>query len=275
MEPGSHRRASLGSVTLHYVEAGNGPPVIFLHGFPEFWYSWRHQIVAVAEAGFRAIAPDLRGYNESDKPPRVADYRLEVLVDDIARLIGAVGGGAAIIVGHDWGGVIAWELAMRRPELVARLVISTRASRGLHARATHPGNSCARGTCSFSSSLAARMANRRQGLRFAPPYVPAVLPRPRILIVTRRRSRGPGAITAMVNYYAPPCISDRTATYRTIQATLLIWGEATHFSACISPRVDERGRGCRWSSCATSAIGYQNETAERVNALLVEFLKDR
>ena len=118
-----HRRVSLERLTLHYVEAGSGVPVVLLHGFPEFWYSWRHQIAALAAAGYRPIAPDLPGYNESDKPTGIASYRLELLVDDIARFIGAVAGGPAAVVGHDWGGVIAWELAMRRPELVTRLAI--------------------------------------------------------------------------------------------------------------------------------------------------------
>ena len=117
------RHITANGIRLHVVEAGAGPLVILLHGFPEFSYSWRRQLPALAEAGFRAVAPDLRGYNESERPPRVRDYRLRHLVDDVAGLIAAYGAKQAAIVGHDWGGVIAWKFAMLRPDLVERLVI--------------------------------------------------------------------------------------------------------------------------------------------------------
>jgi pimeloyl-ACP methyl ester carboxylesterase len=118
-----HRTVSVNGIRLHYVETGAGPRVILLHGFPEFWYSWRHQIPALAAAGFRAIAPDLRGYNESERPSRVRDYRVQTIVADIAGLIDATGPGPAFVVGHDWGGVIAWRLASLHPERVAKLAI--------------------------------------------------------------------------------------------------------------------------------------------------------
>src|SRR3954468_16389207 len=108
--PGSwvHAEASVGGAPLHYVEAGRGEPVLFLHGFPEFWYSWRHQLPALAAAGFRAVAPDLRGYNESSRTCGVGEYRVSKLVDDVAGLIRFFGDEPAYVVGHDWGGVIAW-----------------------------------------------------------------------------------------------------------------------------------------------------------------------
>jgi hypothetical protein len=100
-----HHLADLGDVRLHYVEAGSGPLVVLLHGFPEFWYSWRFQIPILAEAAFRVVVPDMRGYNLSDKPPKVGDYRVEFLGRDVERLIGACGSESAAVVGHDWGGV--------------------------------------------------------------------------------------------------------------------------------------------------------------------------
>src|SRR4051812_42430061 len=112
----AHRTATVNGVRLHYVEAGVGRPVGLLHGFPEFWYSWRHQLPALAAAGFRAIAPDLRGYNESDKPRAVADYRTATLVAELAGFLREVAGGPACVVGHDWGGVLAWRLAALHPE---------------------------------------------------------------------------------------------------------------------------------------------------------------
>src|SRR5262245_47451741 len=91
----SHRLVAVNGVRLHLVEAGTGPPVLLLHGFPEFWYSWRHQLPALAQAGFHAIAPDLRGYNLSDKPARTSSYRPSVLVADLAELIRQEAGGKA------------------------------------------------------------------------------------------------------------------------------------------------------------------------------------
>jgi epoxide hydrolase 4 len=110
-------------VRLHYVTLGTGPLVILLHGFPEFWYAWRRQIGALADAGFRVVAPDQRGYNLSDKPAKVSAYGVKRLVDDVAALIVACGAEKAFIVGHDWGAGVAWSFAMSRPEMVERLVV--------------------------------------------------------------------------------------------------------------------------------------------------------
>ena len=115
--------AVLNGITLHYVEAGSGPLVVLLHGFPEFWYSWRFQIPVLAAAGFRVVAPDLRGYNTSSKPAGRRAYRVEALAQDISDLIAHLGESRALVVGHDWGGVVAYELAARHPERVSRLAI--------------------------------------------------------------------------------------------------------------------------------------------------------
>jgi len=113
-----HDYAQTGDVRLHYAECGRGERlVLLLHGFPECWYSWRHQLTALGER-FRVVAPDLRGYNLSDKPARVADYRMEKLVGDIVGLIDHFGAREAAVVGHDWGAAIAWAVAARRPERV-------------------------------------------------------------------------------------------------------------------------------------------------------------
>jgi epoxide hydrolase 4 len=115
----------VGEVRLHVVEAGpdDGPLVVLLHGFPELWYSWRHQLPALAAAGFRVVAPDQRGYATSDKPRGVRAYRTERLVADVVGLIASYGRDKAHVVGHDWGGVVAWMVANDRPERVDRLVI--------------------------------------------------------------------------------------------------------------------------------------------------------
>jgi len=117
-----HRRFQ-GPVELHYVETGEGPLVVFLHGFPEFWYSWRHQLRAFADAGYRAVAPDMRGYNLSGKPDGLESYTREKLTGDVAALIEHLGADRAMVVGHDWGGVVSWLFAMDHPEQLSKLGI--------------------------------------------------------------------------------------------------------------------------------------------------------
>ena len=115
--------ADLGDVRLHYVEAGEGPLVVLLHGFPEFWFSWRFQIPALAAAGFRVVAPDMRGYNLSSRPAEVAAYDTDRLAADVRGLIRELGAERALLAGHDWGGAVAWITAMNHPEVVERLAI--------------------------------------------------------------------------------------------------------------------------------------------------------
>ena len=121
--------AEVGDVNLHYVEAGSGdgPLVVLLHGFPEFWFGWRQQIAPLAAAGFRAVAPDTRGYNLSSKPEGFEAYGVDLLADDIRGFIRELGAESAQLVGHDWGGSIAWTVAMNHPEVVDRLAILTAA----------------------------------------------------------------------------------------------------------------------------------------------------
>jgi pimeloyl-ACP methyl ester carboxylesterase len=118
-----HGHADLGEVRLHYAELGEGPLVVLLHGFPEFWYSWRHQIPALAAAGFRVVAPDLRGYNTSAKPPGVGAYSVAHLAGDVRDLIRERGEQRAHVVGHDWGAAVAWGTAALHPDVVDRLAI--------------------------------------------------------------------------------------------------------------------------------------------------------
>src|SRR5271169_2837837 len=115
--------AEIGDVRLHYVEAGEGPLVVLLHGFPEFWFGWRLQIKPLATAGFRVVAPDMRGYNLSSKPDGVQAYDTGKLTADIRGLIHERGAESALLVGHDWGGTVAWDTAMSYPEVVERLAI--------------------------------------------------------------------------------------------------------------------------------------------------------
>lgn len=117
-----HKYADNNGVKIHYATLGTGPLVVMIHGFPDFWYSWRHQMAAL-EASYTCAAVDLRGYNLSDKPAGNENYAMPLLIEDIAAVIRAEGANQAIVMGHDWGGAIAWQLAMNKPELVSRLII--------------------------------------------------------------------------------------------------------------------------------------------------------
>ncbi|MDP5184089.1 alpha/beta hydrolase [Blastococcus sp. BMG 814] len=119
--PWTHRDISANGVRLHAAEAGDGPLVLLLHGFPQFWWTWRAQLTGLAEAGFRVVAPDLRGYGASDKPPR--GYDLPTLSSDVAALVRALGERDAVVVGHDWGGLLGWTAAALHPRVVRRLVV--------------------------------------------------------------------------------------------------------------------------------------------------------
>jgi pimeloyl-ACP methyl ester carboxylesterase len=113
----THRFVETNGIRMHYVEAGQGPPVIMCHGWPESWYSWRHQIDAVSAAGFRAVAPDQRGYGQTDAPQSIESYNILSLVGDIIGLANSLSVTDSVIVGHDWGAPVAWNCALLRPDL--------------------------------------------------------------------------------------------------------------------------------------------------------------
>ncbi len=112
-----HRYAENEGVRVHYAALGEGPLIVMLHGFPDFWYTWRHQMASLSR-DYRVAAPDLRGYNLSDKPEGMENYGMRALLGDVAAVIRSEGYRSAVVAGHDWGGAIAWQLATRTPELV-------------------------------------------------------------------------------------------------------------------------------------------------------------
>jgi pimeloyl-ACP methyl ester carboxylesterase len=119
----SHHFADVNGIFIHYVKQGNGPRlVVLLHGFPEFWYSWRYVIPALSEQ-YTVVAPDMRGFNDSDKPDGVEAYKTEYVIKDIKGLVEYLGFEKAVIVGHDWGGAVAWHFATAYPEMTEKLAI--------------------------------------------------------------------------------------------------------------------------------------------------------
>ncbi|MBZ4192003.1 alpha/beta fold hydrolase [Niabella beijingensis] len=116
--PVTHQYTTVNGIRYHYAEAGKGPLVVLLHGFPELWYSWRYQLTALAQAGYHAVAPDLRGFGGSEVTPRTRDYSLFQHARDVKALIDQIGGGQVVLVGHDWGANLMWLMAQLYPETV-------------------------------------------------------------------------------------------------------------------------------------------------------------
>jgi len=112
----THREVEANGIRMHIAESGAGPLVVLCHGFPESWYSWRHQLHALARAGFQAVAPDMRGYGQTQRPEEIDQYTLLHLVGDVVGLLDALGAETAVIVGHDWGAPVAWHAALLRPD---------------------------------------------------------------------------------------------------------------------------------------------------------------
>lgn len=269
-------------VRLHVVREGEGPPVVLLHGFPEFWYSWRHQIAALAAAGFTAVAPDLRGYHQSDKPSGVAAYRVDALVADVVRLVASLGVPRVHLVGHDWGGMIAWCVAGRHPEVVDRLAILNAPHPALFRRQLRRSRQAFRSAyvplfalpgiperllSAFGHFGIRQMLVRASGR-------PGVFP-PDELRRYADAMATPGALTAGLNYYRANIRVGLggMAIGRIEPPTLVIWGERDPALGvnlldgleALVPRLRvERLPG----------IGHwvQQEAPHRVNALLVDFL---
>lgn len=280
-----HRYAELEGVRLHYVEAGSGPLVILLHGFPDFWYSWRHQIPALAAAGYRAVAPDMRGYNRSGKPEGIDAYRGEYLAGDVAGLIRALGADRAVVVGHDWGAGVAWEFAMRYPELLDRLVILNVPHPARLLRGLRTWRQLLKSWYMFFFQLpglpeaairAGNYASLRRLFQVDPRRPGAFTPADIERYVAAAAQ--PGALTAAVNYYralfrrAPGAA--RSMMRRIDAPVLVIWGEQDRYLgrelAAPDPewvphaRVERLPHASHW---------VQADDPERVNQLLIDFLK--
>jgi pimeloyl-ACP methyl ester carboxylesterase len=216
-------------IRLRFIESGQGIPVVFLHGFPDFSYSWRHQFPALSSAGFRCIAPDLRGYHESDKPPRVQDYAIPELVRDVVGLIDQTAPGGAHLIGHDWGGIIAWYLAMLEPARVRKLVIINAPHPALYGRELRSGRQLLRSWYAFFFQLPVLPELLLSSFHFALLKRGAARNAEEREIYEEALSQ-PGAPTAALNYYRAAfralLTGRQPAAGRSITApTLVLWGE--------------------------------------------------
>ena len=255
---------------LHFDAEGDGPLVVLLHGFPEYRISWKRQLPALAAAGYRAVAPDLRGYGDSPKPPRVDDYRLPLLVDDVAELMTE----PCVLVGHDWGALVAWFLAMTKPELVRKLVILNVPHPALFAR-------------ELRRSRRQRMKASYQ-LFFQLPVIPEVFmklfgktlakrvgrfTREEIDVYAAHMNRN---IKTMLHYYRALRKTRgalRPMMKRIDVPTMLIWGE---WEPVFVPEtlvgMEEWVPDLRFEKIPRTGHFVQHDAWERVNQLLLEFL---
>jgi pimeloyl-ACP methyl ester carboxylesterase len=281
-----HQVVETNGIQLHVVQAGppDGPLVILLHGFPEFWYGWKRQIDDLAQAGFRVWVPDQRGYNLSDKPSGAKSYAIDTLASDVIGLITAAGKQKAVIVGHDWGAAVAWWTAATYPQYVERLVVLN---------VPHPSV-----MKYFASHDYGQMRRSWYIGFFQIPVLPELFSRlgnwsmlTKTLTGTSRRGTftdadleqyraawsQPGAFTAMVNWYraAIQHSPKRSTRIRIAVPTLLIWGVKDRFLKrdMAQPSIDlcDNGRVVFFES-ATHWV--QHEESKEVNKLLINFLAE-
>jgi pimeloyl-ACP methyl ester carboxylesterase len=278
-------------VRLSVAEAGDpsGEPVVLLHGFPEHSHSWRFQLPALAEAGYHAVAPDLRGYGGSDRPTAVEAYAAPALVGDVAGLIRALGHERAHVVGHDWGGGLAWGLAGNLPEVVRSLTILNAPQGPVSARlrsedAGQRAKSWYMLLFQFPGVAEAWLSDddfaNLRGFVFDTAAPGTFPPEDREVFVDALRRDG--ALTAALNWYRanmPPAswLRDPPDPPEIAVPTMIIWGEA---DAYMSPQLLERSAATVTGPLRVERLPgvshwVQQEVPDRVNELLLDFLRDR
>lgn len=273
-------------LTLNLAEAGpeDGPLALLLHGFPEFWYGWRHQIEPLAEAGYRVVAPDLRGYNLSDKPRKTADYHLDTLTDDVLGLLDALGRDRAeIVVGHDWGAIVAWWAITRAPERFARAAFLNGPHPALILRELREnGRQRLRSWYAFALQvpwIPEWFLGRKNGDYLARGLTKTSRPgtfSEADLAFYRDAWAKPGAIRGMISWYraAMRHRPEMPAELRILVPTLILWGRRDKF---ISPNLARASyAACKdaelvWIDAATHWV--QHEEPAEVNRRLLDFLR--
>ena len=277
--PLRHGQADLSGVRLHYVEAGEGPLVVLLHGFPDFWYGWRHQIPALARAGYRVVAPDLRGYNLSSRPTGLAAYSLPTLAGDIRELILERGEREAALAGHDWGAMVAWGTAAFHPEVVRRLAILNvphphRMAEGLRTwRQLRRSWYIVFFQLPFLPERALRAAGYRSMREAIEGGAPPGTVSPVELEAYVEAWRRPGAITAMLAYYRAAGRALGRRLPPIAAPTLVIWGERDHYLGVELAEPDRADVPAleRVELLPGSSHWVMRDEPERISELLAEF----
>jgi pimeloyl-ACP methyl ester carboxylesterase len=278
-----HRTIATNGVRLHAVEAGpeDGPLLILLHGFPEFWYGWRRQIEPLAAAGFRVLAPDQRGYNRSDKPRSLSAYRLDALALDVAGLIDDAGRERACVAGHDWGGLVAWWLGIHHSGRVERLAILNVPHPWIMRRTLRKNPEQRRKSAYavfFQLPWLPERALRKNDWALAVKHLRATS-RPGTftdedLRLYREAWSQPGAMTAMLNWYrAAARRSPRLGPdLRVNVPTLLLWGarDRALLREMAPPSIGLCDDG-RLVTFEEATHWVQHEEPDRVNPLLADF----
>lgn len=272
-------------VTLHVVQDGprSGPLVLLLHGFPDFWYGWRHQIPHLAAAGYRVWVPDQRGYNLSEKPKGIAAYRVDTLAADVVGLIDAAGEERAFVVGHDWGAGVAWWVAAKYPQRVARMVIVNVPHAAVMEQHLRRNLAQLRKSWYFFFFQIPRLPEVAARWRMWSSVVRALQKssRPgtfteRDIVAYRAAWSQPNAYRSMVNWYraALQQPSPSAASPRITVPTLLIWGVHDQFLGreLARPSIDLCDDG-QLVFFEDASHWVQHEEPARVNALLVQFLR--
>jgi pimeloyl-ACP methyl ester carboxylesterase len=283
-----HEFIRANGLRFHVATCGDGNRLaLCLHGFPECWYSWRHQLPLLARLGYRVWAPDLRGYGESDRPPHVGAYALEALMDDVAGLIDAAGARETLLIAHDWGGIIAWFFAMRRVRLLTGLVQMNVPHPGPMERALRHWRQLSRSwyVLFFQLPRLPEALLRARGCRaIGDAFRNSAVDKSRfpdeVLQVYRDNAARPGALTAMLNYYRALLRGGggrRQAAlgYPVIDTpTLMIWGEQD-----IALGIESTYGTEQWVPNLTlrylPGVSHwvQQEAPETVNGLLEQWLR--
>lgn len=284
--PLKHEYVQANGISLHVVQAGpvEGPPLLFLHGFPEFWYGWRRQIDFFAQSGYRVIIPDQRGYNLSEKPKTVAAYHINDLAKDVIGLIDAFELKKVVLAGHDWGGAVAWRIAARHPRRLEKLIILN---------APHPGV--------LFRTLQRSWKQRRKSwymLFFRIPQLPEWIirrqnwraginalqnsSRPGTFSKTdlqkyREAWAQPGAFRAMINWYRAALRhkAKSAGSARITAPTLVIWGTEDKFLGreMAEPSINKCDNG-RLVFIEGATHWVQHEEPEQVNLLMRQFIEE-
>ncbi len=282
-----HEDVKANGLRFHVASAGAGDRLaLCLHGFPENWFSWRHQLPLLDRLGYRAWAPDLRGYGGSDRPPRMQDYAIERLLEDVAGLIDAAGAKSVLLLAHDWGAIIAWYFAMRRVRPLERLVIMNVPHPACAARELRRGAQLRRSwyVLFFQLPWLPEKLLGRDGARAIAEIFrrssldPSRFPDDAIRVFREAAAR-PGALTAMVNYYRA-LVRGGGAQRQTALGfpvidtpTLLLWGEGdVALTKATTYGTDAFVRDLTLRYLPGVSHWVQQEAPESVNAMLEAWL---